>query len=450
MRSLRYRAIRGAVLWAVASIVIGLVALLLISNSLASRHFNEDLSELHNLLIVALDESGGDADALADIISQPQYSTVLSGQYWQVTGEEGQLVGSRSLFDVELIAPLSEGSVAEFWEATGPLGDLRGLHQLVTLENGSVWHLNVAQSLEARDAERREIQQDLFTALAVIGILGILGALVQLAIVLRPLTKLREEVTGRWSGDGDLDPTHYPTEVAPLVSDINTLLKRNREVIEGTRRQTADLAHALKTPASILRNEIESREEKGEKLDSAKEALSRIDAQISRSLARIRAGNASTASYQTDVRNSVERLARLFRAMPSAADLVLEIDIADGLIAPMDRQDIEEVLGNLLENALKWRQQVVRVSAEAEDGQIFVHVDDDGPGIPPEKRQDALRVGGRLDTSAPGSGLGLAIAADLMAAYEGQIKLDDAPDLGGLRVTLTIARARKPSASLSA
>lgn len=448
MRSLRQRAIIGGLLWAGLIVAIGGVALFYFFDALTLRRFDTALRERYLQVVSALGNSGGDSDLMNELLTDPAYQRTYSGRYWQVIAADGTAVVSRSLFDALLDHPPAATEEPGYWIGPGPESNLRGISSMVELDDGSVWTVAVAESLEALNSERNQIRQSLLTTFAFIGALGVVGAMLQMSAVIRPLNKLRNDVAHRWDSNDTLDPADYPEEVAPLVADINTLLHRNREIVERGRRQAADLAHALRTPTAILRNELDALTSQGRDLDRAKEALDRVDAQLQRSLARIRAENTgATTKTHTRLSKSVDRLARLFRSMPNARNKSLKVDLSDRIHIPMDAQDLEEILGNTLENAFKWAQKAVRVIGGESPDDIWFAIEDDGPGIPEESRREALRSGGRLDTSMPGTGLGLAIAADLMHAYGGRIALSQSEDLGGLRVTFSVPARRGLGAS---
>jgi len=188
-----------------------------------------------------------------------------------------------------------------------------------------------------------------------------------------------------------------------------------------------------------LRNELTSLCEKRLPVDASLDALNRLDAQLGRSLARMRAANAGAlASTSTNLSASIGRFTRLFRAMAERDGRTLLTDCASGYTVRIDAQDIEEVMGNLLDNALKWCRQTVRLSLTPVEDGLLLRVEDDGPGIPEDARREALSSGGRLDSSKPGTGLGLAIATDLMHAYGAELDLSRSDDLGGLGVTIFI------------
>ncbi len=439
MRSLRQRAILGGLVWAAIIVAIGAAALFYFFDALTQRRFDTALLDRYVQVVAALGNSGGDAELMDSYLTDPAYQRPYSGRYWQVDGAFDATLASRSLFDSLLTAMPDEGTEPQFWTGAGPEGPVRGISRTVTLDDGTAWMVTVAESLAGLEAERKEIRQSLLITFALIGALGVVGAVIQTSAVLRPLNKLRGDVAHRWDGGGAIDPADYPEEVSPLVADINTLLQRNRQIVDRGRRQAADLAHALKTPSAILRNELEDLAARSVDISEARNALDRVDAQLMRSLARIRAQNSGASAHLlTDLEKSVARMVRLFRSLPGADRKTITTYMASGLLVPMDAQDLEEILGNLVDNAAKWAARVVRISAGATENETWIAVSDDGPGIPEADRREALRSGGRLDTSAPGTGLGLAIAADLVQAYGGTITLGQADGLGGLDVRVTI------------
>ena len=440
MRSLRRRAILGGSLWALSCAIIGIFALYSFFDSLTQRRFDQTLVDRHLQIVVALSGSGADEELMDAFINDPAYDRPYSGRYWQAHGPNNLILASRSLFDALFREPEDVSSEKQFWTGSGPDGAVRGVRQRITLENGTSWTVIAAESLAALVAERRAIRQSLLLTFGLVGALGIAGAMLQTLVVVRPLRKLREDVTHRWDNHSDIDPANYPEEVAPLVSDINTLLERNREIVARGRRQAADMAHALKTPSAILRNELESLKLKNVDVTQAQEALNRIDAQLQRSLARIRAANSGAGMRQrnTNLARSVERIASVFRGLPDFRSKRLEMIVPQDITVPMDAQDLEEILGNIIENASQWSKSQVSVASRKAGKFVEILIEDDGPGISETDRREALRSGGRLDTSVPGTGLGLAIAGDLMQAYGGELKLRKSERFGGLCVEIRI------------
>ena len=439
MRSLRQRAIFGGLIWAALCLGAGGIALFNFFDNLILRRFDDALLDRHLQVVVALSNSDADEEFMSVLIPDAAYERPYSGRYWQVKGANEEFLASRSLFDAELTEPIEVTADAEYWEGRGPRQRVRGVSRSVTFEDDTTWIVTVADSLDALADERVNIRQNLITTLGLVGFMGIVGAILQASAVVRPLTKLRQDVAHRWDNEEALNPDDYPEEVSPLVTDINTLLDRNREIVERARRQAADLAHAIKTPSAILRNELGALELNNVDVSEAKQALDRVDAQLQRSLARIRAANSGDSTHsQTDLAVSINRLARLFRSMHSDKGQTLTIKAPETIKVPMDVQDLEEVLGNMLENAFKWCQANVQVTAGLDGQDVKLTIEDDGPGIPEGSRREALRSGGRLDTNSPGTGLGMAIAADLIQAYGGTFDLQESYDLGGLKIAISI------------
>ncbi|SLN69711.1 ATP-binding protein [Ruegeria meonggei] len=447
MLSLRQRALFGGVASGALSVGVGTLAVFSYIDSRVSSQFDAALRDRHTQLVVGLSVTTQNPDALRDIMFDPAYSTPYSGRYWQISNADGDIFTSASLFDETIAEPSGSPENATLWNTSGPEGEvLRSAYQTISYEDGTIWGISVAESQSQLLNERRAAQRSLLPVFGLVGLIGVAGSLLLMTFILGPLQKLRTDVSHRWDFDDDLDPADYPEEVAPLVEDLNQLLRRNRDIVSGSRRHAADLAHALKTPAAILRNELQGMTESDISTGIAQEALDRIDAQLGRSLARLRAMNTAELTHsRTDVSNSVNRLIRLFSTMAERDGKTLEINNDPELWVRMDTQDIEEVLGNLLDNAVKWCRSTVRLTAQRRAGCIEVCIEDDGPGIPEDARPEALRSGGRLDTSFKGSGLGLAIAVDLLNAYGARLELGKSDSLGGLNSRVVIPTNIKPT-----
>lgn len=450
MRSLRSRTILGAVIWAVASTVVGAIALTTILEAAADRRFNQSLSDRHIQVVVALGTIGASENGIEMMLTDPAYSRPYSGRYWEIEAEDGTIVASRSLFDAALTGGPLPTPTPRIWEGAGPDGPIRAIRQAITLDDGSVWIVTVAESLAVLRAEQASLSRSVLVAFALVGALGVAGALLLTTAILRPLGHLRRDLARRSQTGADLSSDDYPEEVAPLVDEINELLGRNQSVVERARRQSSDLAHALKTPSAALRNELEGLAGKGHDMESALDALSRIDAQIGRSLARFRAESSrGTARLSTDVVLSRERIMRLFRTLPEAQRLIFQLVPSQPVHAAADQQDVEEILGNLIENATKWTNSTIRVTLTSVGPQVRINVEDDGPGIPEKDRALVVDSGFRLDTAKPGTGLGLAIVSDLVHAYGGSMTLGASDTLGGLHATVRLPRADPAAAARS-
>ncbi len=440
MLSLRHRALVGSLASGLISVAVGVLTLNEYVDNRVQERFEATLRDRHTEVVVALSLATQDPEQLRDLIFDPAYSTPFSGRYWQVTGSSGQLYTSASLFDQTIEEPARMKPGTLVWDSLGPEAEgIRGVNERIVYEDGSEWSVSVAESLTELMRERNETRQSLLLVFSLVGVIGLAGSILMMSTILWPLRKLRQDVANRWHEDEELTPEDYPEEVSPLVRDINELMHRNRDIVAGARRQAADLAHALKTPSAILRNELEGLASKGFDTLMAVDALDRVDAQLGRSLARMRAANsAELTHYRTDLSNSVDRFARLFAAMAEREGKSLVCRNTPDLWVRMDTQDIEEVIGNLLDNALKWSRSTIQITSMTAPDGVMILIEDDGPGIPKQSQRDVLRAGGRLDSSMPGTGLGLAIAVDLLKAYGANLNIDRSEQLGGLAVTVTI------------
>jgi len=375
----------------------------------------------------------------------PRYQIPLSGRYWQVTGPNGDILTSASSLGETIPEPdgrpgfLSKSDLTILEDET----PVRRFFQRITLEDDSDWGITVAESLQALLTQQVQTRRSLVLAFVLVGLFGVVGAMFQIRLIMRPLEQLRKDVTQKWENDAALLADDYPDEVAPLVNEINELLERNQEVVGRARRQAADLAHALKTPSAILRNEVEGWSDRDLDVKNFRYALDRIDEQLKRSLARMRAANSdAVGTKRTELKKSIDRFAKLFGLMAERDGKSLEIVCEFDLTVRMDPQDFEEVIGNLLDNALKWCRSSVRLTTLGHDESVELRVEDDGTGIDEAGRRKALQSGARLDTSVPGTGLGLAIASDLLVAYGATLQLDESAELGGLAAIVTIPKAR--------
>jgi signal transduction histidine kinase len=278
-------------------------------------------------------------------------------------------------------------------------------------------------------------------ALGSLGIGLIAAVIIQVRVGLRPLFALRREVADVRTGKSERLMGAYPTELEPLASELNALVAHNQEVVERQRTHVGNLAHALKTPLSVILTEAS---QNGGDLASVVERQARImSQQVDHHLRRARAAARTQGlGERTEVGPVIEELARALEMIFRDKVTDIRLDCADDLMFVGERQDLLEMAGNVMENACKWCRKRVRVTAAASAGArtFTIVVEDDGEGLPPAQRESVLRRGERLDESAPGSGLGLSIVDELARAYSGAIQLGESR-LGGLRVELTLPRA---------
>ena len=425
------------------------------------RQFQQGLTQQLDQLTarVAFDAQGQPSVDDASL-SDPRWLRPLSGLYWQINGQDQSiLLRSRSLWDTMLAnSPdaLADGAI-HVHSVTGPQdAPLMVLERVIRPADapGTQVRLLVAGDTQAVDAAVARFGGVLALSLCVLLLLLLLAAWAQVALGLAPLQALQRALVALREGRSRQIEGPVPREVQPLVDGFNDVLARNAQVVERARQQAGNLAHAIKTPLAVLGQAAESALASpggATARPPAESALAQtvIDQvaiarrQVDWHLARARAAAAHGLPGQ---RVLVEPVLRgLLRVMDKVhARRGLQIHVAPGapgLAFAGEEQDLQEMLGNLVDNACKWAHAVVEVSVAADpsgDGSmLLIRVQDDGPGISPERHQAVLARGVRMDESVPGSGLGLAIVVDLARLYGGTLALDDAA-LGGLRATVRL------------
>jgi len=260
---------------------------------------------------------------------------------------------------------------------------------------------------------------------------------------LRRIDDLRRGLATLHGGQGRRLDGRYPAEVQPLVDDLNALLAQRDDAVRRAVGKAGDLAHGLKTPLAVLARDAEAAETTGrpEIAASVRQQVDRMRRQIDYHLAHARAAaSASTPGIRASVRDSADGLARAMQRLHADRGVNIAVDGPVAHDARVQREDLDEMLGNLLDNACKWARSQVVVRSSVEGDRIVITIDDDGPGIPEEMREAVMRRGVRADQAVPGSGLGLAIVRELVELYGGSLALGQSPE-GGCRAALSLPRA---------
>lgn len=284
-----------------------------------------------------------------------------------------------------------------------------------------------------------------WAVLAVLAGAFMLGGLTQVRRGLRPVNQLRQRLAAVRDGRASALGGEYPGEVQPLVDDLNALLEHREQSVRRAREEAADFAHVLKTPLAVLAQDVAELERAGH-VDLAanmRHELHRMQRHVDYHLAHTRAAaSAAVPGTRCAVRDSVEPLVRAMRRLHAGRDLMIEMDLADPEVAVMaERHDLDEMLGNLLDNACTWARSRVRVSATVERTMVVILVDDDGPGVGAAARDAVMNRGVRADESKPGSGLGLAITQALARRYGGRVSLEGSLPEGGTHAALYLPGA---------
>ncbi len=274
-----------------------------------------------------------------------------------------------------------------------------------------------------------------------VAVVCLAGGVWQVRRALAALARLRSGLSRVHAGDDGRVGGAFPDEVQPLVDDLNTLLDHRAETVRRALSRAGDLAHGLKTPLAVIAREAERGAADPPRPDVLRQQVDRMRRQIDYHLAHARAAaSGATAGASASVAASASALVRTLTQLHAERGLTIRAAVHDGDVVRVQREDLDEMLGNLLDNACKWGRTTVGVESQTRAGHVHVVVDDDGPGVPPALRGDVLRRGVRADEAAPGSGLGLAIVADLVELYGGSIAIETSP-LGGARARLVLPGA---------
>lgn len=442
-KSLTFRLIVGASLLSGATLLAAYVLLTTLFDLHLRRGVDAELVDRLDDLAAGLETAADGGIRLAREPDLPKYDRQLSGYYWQVESEDTPPIRSRSLWDARLPSPGGQSGLGEIAlrEIKGPRSErLRLAQRTLQFEAPTPpVTFSVAADLAPVETAARQFSRILGVSLAVLGI-GLVSALVlQVRVGLRPLDEIKSALAAIRAGTVKRLSGDAPTEIAPLAQELNALLDHHGSLIDRARGHAGDLAHALKTPLAVLRNELEN-EAAPDRALALQQIVIMTDA-VQHHLARAQAvGGARLLGVRADAAHAIEALARTLPRM-SDRDLQVEVALAEKpLWFAGEGQDLSELLGNLLDNACRWATAKVRIAAARADDRLKVEIGDDGPGIAADQRAKALQRGGRLDERKPGSGLGLTIALDLATLYGGSLTLGQSA-LGGLKVELDLPAA---------
>jgi signal transduction histidine kinase len=436
--SLARRLIALSLLGVVVLLLAGAAALSYAFRRSAEAAFDVRLEAWHRALVATLQVDEAGRLVAESGLGDPRFEQVFSGWYWQVADARGEaLAASRSLWDATLRVPAGDAATEPGSAVIRLLGPrerpLRAWVRTLTLPRSDASFQVVLAGDEAE--LRREI--DRFDALVLVA-LGILGTgiltmvVVQIRVVLRPLRGIADELAEVRNGRRERVGLDAPRELAPLVDSLNALLAHDAELVRTARTQADDLAHALKTPLSLVLAEAEELgDERGKRIARHADTMRRhIEFRLTAAVPRPAVARERT-SLRPIVAAMVETLTRLHPR------LTVESRIEGEPVFQGPREDLEEIVGNLLENACKWAKSRARVSAAVEAGRLVLAFEDDGSGLDEAACRAVLARGVRLDEAAPGSGLGLAIVRDLVALYGGELELGPSA-LGGLRAAVQL------------
>jgi signal transduction histidine kinase len=450
--SLALRLFIWATGWTVVILIITGVALSTLYRHAVERAFDRRLDVYLRTLVadVASPEEG--ADKYPQSIGEPLFELPLSGWYWQVTrlgSKTPEVHSSRSLWDSSLprLPDEKASTDAEFRQgyAKGPEDqELRLVERDIDLGTDGRYLIAVAGDASEIDDETGSFERTIIITFTALTLALLLTTALQVRFGLAPLARISEGLAAIRSGRAERLQGKFPVEIAPLARETNALIDANREIVERARTHVGNLAHALKTPLSVIVNEAAARGNDPFACKVLEQADIMRD-QVARQLERARlAARSTVVGTSVEVPPVVTALARTMEKLYRARDIAIDVDVPDHARFRGEQQDLEEMVGNLVDNGCKWAQSRVAIEVMADqppsDGaksRVRIIVDDDGPGLSPAEREQVALRGQRLDETKPGSGLGLSIVVELAGLYGGVLTLGTAP-IGGLRAELAL------------
>ncbi|TPQ32470.1 ATP-binding protein [Bradyrhizobium guangdongense] len=451
--SLANRLFLSATAWLVVILAITGVVLSSVYKNATERAFDRRLNLYLRTLIAEVATPDEPPDRQFQSLGEPLFELPLSGWYWQITRtdtEKPEARSSRSLWDKKL--PKLEEQGTELTAAgirlayvDGPEGQtLRMVERPVDLGADGKFLVSVAGDATEIFDETRSFDYYLGGTFTALGIVLLLTTVFQVRFGLAPLKRISESIADIRSGRAERLEGEFPVEIAPLARETNALIEANREIVERARTHVGNLAHAIKTPLSVIVNEASAHAAD----PFASKVMEQADVmrdQVAHHLERARiAARASIVSTVTEVAPTIEALRRTMEKIHRDRAIIVEAKTDETARFRGERQDLEEMVGNLVDNACKWADTrvfiEVALDAPAQPGaghRMRIVVDDDGRGLSEAERAQVARRGQRLDESKPGSGLGLSIVTDLASLYGGSLTLGHAP-IGGLRAELAL------------
>jgi signal transduction histidine kinase len=431
LNSLRTRLMIAGVGSVLVALCLSALGLLFLFERHVERRVEAELQIHLDQLIAGLERDAEGELVLARPPADPRFDQPLSGLHWQIVVEsDGTILRSRSLWDDALSLPdkfALDGTVHQH-RLAGPSGSsLLALERDLALPDwlgGSAIRAVVAHDTADVRAATQAFAGDLVPFLALIGAVLIAAAWTQVSVGLRPLSTIRDRLAAIRSGASRRLGAAFPDEVHPLATEIDELLSARELQIEKAKARATDLAHGLKTPLQVLAGDIARLKAKGDTITATNiaEVAAAMRRNVERELARARIAD-GLANGRADVSDVVRRVVAVVRRTPDGARLEWVVELPPNLQARIHPDDLAEALGNLVENAARHACKTIEITAHNGAGTAVIAIRDDGPGIPENQLDDALRRGGTLDSCGSGTGLGLAIVADIAAAWNATLHL---------------------------
>lgn len=438
--SLLRQVIRSGVGWyLIAMLNVGALLMYMFEQHIEQR-FDQGLKNQLYAMVAAVEVDKEGKATMGASSGNPVFSQPLSGWYWQVIDHNNQvLFQSDSLYSEQPVPLIEHGEDYQFHriELMGPVQKLRMGIQTVEYPQGNKdLQFVVSGPIADINKDVYAFGRLLFAVLSILAVTIALSIWAQIRQVLRPIKQIEQDIAAIRCGEKQEIDADLPKEMQNFGDEINLLLAHNSAILERSRLQAANLAHALKNPISVLRHELENIDQNSAQVMT--EQLNRLTQNAQTHLARARlAGSMNQLAAQTNVSESVSDILFSMELLYKQKQLELGFRCHAGVYFRGDQHDLEEVLGNLIDNACKWATSKVQVNVAVNGNRIMIDVEDDGVGIPEEKRDHVFKPGRRLDETTEGSGLGLNIVQDIVMLYGGAVGVS-ASELGGAKVYLEL------------
>ncbi len=441
-KSLTKRIISLSIIWVVVTLVVTGLILGNFYRDHTEGHYDAHVFTHVEELIASIETGPDGSIMLAREPTDPRFHRPHSGWYWEVIAGGRPLHRSTSLGDHRL--DVSEAILDEnheVQELPGPLGQvLRGqiVHVSFPHETGSITVVATAPEMAISD-DVHEFFTHIFTSFLVLGIGLSLAMFIQVTVALKPLKAIRAAISDIRAGKSERLPRDFPSDVQPLVDELNFLLDHNETLLKRARNQLGDLAHAVKNPLTVIRNEARNMSGKQGQLilDQSHMMANNIDHYLSR--ARIY-GKQDAIGYRTSVKSVIDDVSFAVSHIHKDRRVKIDLQCMQDQWFRGEAQDLEEMTGNLIDNAFKWAESKVVVGCASDHNRLVLRIEDDGPGIDEAELSTITRRGRKLDELSPGHGQGLGITEDIANLYGGSLKLGRS-ELGGLKAELDLPAA---------
>jgi len=444
IKTLTGRLLIAAALWTVLVLAVGGVVLSVTFQNYVENDFNQRLTEQMDDVLGLMEVNTQDQLQFRRNLSDQRYDTPYSGHYWQITEKDGDTIRSRSLWDTELQVNHSHTQFTILLhDISGPEDQmLRIAERDVTLPEAPerVFRVQIASHLEEVQSAVEAYDQIVIWSLILIAVAIIIAVFAQVRFALSPIRRVRRSLKDVRQGRIPRLDEELPDDIAPLADEINALIKHNEQIISRARTHVGNLAHALKTPLSVLSNEAENLKDERLKEQITTQTAT-MQSHINHHLKRARIAGGG-AGHGANIRTSIEGLKSAIERLFTEKNLKISLDIRDNLIFAGEKEDLDEIIGNLMDNAAKWCKSNIAVTVTAlPDAPLRprceISVEDDGKGVAAKDFDSLFERGMRLDEQTPGTGLGLNIVREIAELSGGAVRLDKS-NLGGLRVIVSL------------